>query len=127
MKYFKETKEGTEKMSTIMEELRIEGREEGKAEGLIEGKAAGLVEGKVQNKTAPGKVVGKIYKTDIKTSIYGVIIPTYNIGGKTAVAIEDLGYDGAFSHIGGKYIWNETDRTISLEFLYDSLAAVSGG
>jgi len=85
-----------------------------------------LVEGKAQNKTVPGKVVGKIYKTDIKASIYGVIIPTCNIGGKIAVAIEDLGYDGAFSPIGGKYIWNETDRTISLEFLYDSFATVSG-
>ena len=36
MKYFKETKEGTEKMSAIMEELRIEGREEGKAESLLQ-------------------------------------------------------------------------------------------
>lgn len=84
-----------------------------------------LVEGKAQNKTVPGKVVGKIYKTDIKTSIYDVIIPTYNIGGKTAVAIEDLGYDGAFSPIGGKYIWNEDERTISLEFLYESSRVLS--
>ena len=36
MKYFKETKKGTDKMSTIMEELRIEGREEGKAESLLQ-------------------------------------------------------------------------------------------
>lgn len=79
-----------------------------------------LVEEKVQNKTVPGKVIGNIYETDIKTSIYDVIIPTYNIGGKTAVAIEDLGYDKAFSPIGGKYIWNETDRTINLEFLYET-------
>ena len=32
MKYFKETKEGTDKMSTIMEELRAEG----KAESLLQ-------------------------------------------------------------------------------------------
>lgn len=78
-----------------------------------------LVEGKTQNKTKPGKVIGNIYKTDIKTSIYDVVVPTYNIGGKTAVAIEDLGYDKKFSPIGGKYIWDEKERTISLEFLYN--------
>lgn len=77
-----------------------------------------LIEGEAQSKTKPGKVIGNIYKTDIKTSIYDVVVPTYNIGGKTAVAIEDLGYDKEFSPIGGKYIWNEQDRTISLEFLY---------
>jgi hypothetical protein len=84
-----------------------------------------LVEEKTQNKAKPGKVIGNIYETDIKTSIYDVIIPTYNIGGKTAVAIEDLGYDKEFSPIGGKYIWNEKDRTISLEFLYSRLGDIS--
>ncbi len=79
-----------------------------------------LVEGKSENKTAYGSIVGKIYETDIETSIYDVTIPAYNMGGKTAVAIEDLGYDGAFSPIGGKFIWNEKDRTISLEFLYET-------
>ena len=79
-----------------------------------------LIEKKTENKAKPGKIIGNIYETDIKPSIYDVTIPTYNIGGKTAVAIEDLGYDGAFSPIGGKFIWNEKDRTISLEFLYES-------
>ena len=37
-----------------------------------------------------GNVIGKIYETDIKTSIYDVVIPTYNIGGKTAVVIETI-------------------------------------
>ena len=84
-----------------------------------------LVEGKSESKTAPGRIVGKIYETDIKTSIYDVVIPTYNIGGKTAVAIEDLGYDNAFSPIGGKFIWNEKERTISLEFLHDNFSNLS--
>lgn len=79
-----------------------------------------LVEDKTENKAKPGRIIGNIYETDIKTSIYDVNIPTYNIGGKTAVAIEELGYDGAFSPIGGKFIWNEKDRTISLEFLYET-------
>lgn len=84
-----------------------------------------LVEEKAQNKAKPGKVIGNIYETDIKTSIYDVTIPTYNIGGKTAVAIEDLGYDGAFSPIGGKFIWNEAERTIELEFLYSKWSDIS--
>lgn len=84
-----------------------------------------LVEEKTQNKAKPGKVIGNIYETDIKTYIYDVTVPSYNIGGKTAVAIEDLGYDGAFSPIGGKFIWNEAERTISLEFLYGSSKALS--
>lgn len=84
-----------------------------------------LVEGKADSSSKSGKIVGKIYETDIKTSIYDVVIPTYNIGGKTAVAIEDLGYDGAFSPIGGKFIWDETNRTISLEFLYKNFHNLS--
>ena len=79
-----------------------------------------LIEKKTENQAKPGKIIGNIYETDIKTSIYDVTIPTYNIGGKTAVAIEDLGYDSAFSPIGGKFVWNEKDRTISLEFLYET-------
>lgn len=84
-----------------------------------------LIEKKTENKAKPGKIIGNIYETDIKTSIYDVTIPTYNIGGKTAVAIEDLGYDGAFSPIGGKFVWNEKERTISLEFLYENTGAIS--
>lgn len=79
-----------------------------------------LVEEKAQGKAVSGRVTGNIYETDIRTSIYDVIVPAYNIGGKTAVAIEDLGYDKKLSPIGGRYIWNETDRTISLEFLYQN-------
>ena len=67
-----------------------------------------------------GKVIGNTYETDIKTEIYGVAINSYNIGGKTAVAIEDLGNDNEFSEIGGKYIWNGENRTINLEFMYDN-------
>lgn len=86
-----------------------------------------IVEGKAEANVKPGKVKGNIYETDIKTSIYDVTIPTCNIGGKTAVAIEDLGYDKEFSPIGGKYIWDEKDRTISLEFLYqNSGISISG-
>jgi len=84
-----------------------------------------LVEEKAEQKVTPGKVIGNIYETDIKTIIYDIEIPSFNIGGKTAVAIEDLGYNGEFSPIGGKFIWNEKERTISLEFLYESTILLS--
>ncbi|MBP3337647.1 MAG: hypothetical protein J6L59_04490 [Clostridia bacterium] len=77
-----------------------------------------LVEKSGESKSKPGKIIGKIYETDIKTSIYDVVIPSYNLNGKTAVAIEDLGYDREFSPIGGRYFWNEKERKIELEFLY---------
>ncbi len=70
--------------------------------------------------TKPGNVVGKVLETDIKTTIYNVVLPSYNMGGKTAVVIEDLGGDRIFSTIGGKYIWDEGNRTIKLEFMYDN-------
>lgn len=77
-----------------------------------------LEESKGEKDSKPGKIIGNVYETDIKTSVYDVEIPSYNIGGKTAVAIEDLGCNGEFSAIGGKFIWDEVSRTISLEFLY---------
>lgn len=84
-----------------------------------------LLEKTTEEKLNPGIMIGDIYETDIKVSIYDVVIPSYNIGGKTAVAIEDLGYHGAFSPIGGKFLWSEKDRTIRLEFLYDNSYCVS--
>lgn len=84
-----------------------------------------LAEDKTQSTQEVGKVIGNIYETDIKTSVYDVTLPSYCIGGKTAVAIEDLGYDGGFSPIGGKYIWDGKNRTISLEFLYSNSSIIS--
>lgn len=77
-----------------------------------------IIEGKNNNSKKSGTIIGKTYETDIKAVIYDTILPSYNIGGKTAVAIEDLGRDNDFSLIGGKFIWNETERTINLEFMY---------
>ena len=67
-----------------------------------------------------GDLVGNIYETDIKTYFYDKELPSYNIGGKTCVAIEDIGRDNTFSSVGGKYIWNPVNRTIRLEYLYDT-------
>jgi len=84
-----------------------------------------LTEQKSEGNVKSGKVIGNIYETDIRTSIYDVEIPSYNIGGKTAVAIEDLGHNGEFSPIGGKFVWNDQDRTISLDFLYQNSSVLS--
>lgn len=79
-----------------------------------------IVPGCSELKSKVGKITGRIYESDIKAVIYDYVIPSYSIGGKTAVAIEDLGNDGSFSEIGGKYIWDGETRTISLEFIYDN-------
>jgi len=73
--------------------------------------------GKISNKR-PGTRIGRIYETDIKTIFRGKEIKSYSLNGKMAVEIEDLGCDNEFSNIGGKYIWNEKERTISLEVIH---------
>ena len=80
-----------------------------------------LIPGKNESTKKSGTAIGNTYETDIKTLIYDVVLPSYNIGGKTAVAIEDMGYNNEFSPIGGKYIWDPDKRTISLEFMYQNL------
>ena len=78
----------------------------------------------------PGKTVGKIYETDIKVLINGIEVPSFNIGGLTAVCIEDMGklpqdsyspdgnvhkgMDKPYTDIGMYHIWNPEARTISL-------------
>ena len=77
-----------------------------------------------------GKIVGRIYETDIKAYTNGMITESYNIGGRTALVVEDMastdddakrmsrdsnphrsiGYSVSLM----KFVWNETDRTISL-------------
>ena len=86
-----------------------------------------LTEDKTESVDKPGKVLGKVYETDIKTLVYDLEVPSFNIGGYTAIAIEDLGYDGAFSPYGGKFVWDEEARTISLEFMYENSFLVFSG
>ncbi len=66
----------------------------------------------------PGEAVGRIYETNIKTYFRGKELNAYSLNGKMAVVIEELGDDGGFSDIGGKYIWNPKNRTITLESMY---------
>lgn len=77
-----------------------------------------LIEGKNTQTLPSGSVIGNVYETDIKTYIYNKQLTSYSLNGKMAVAIEELGDDNTFSNIGGKFIWDEKERTISLEFMY---------
>lgn len=77
-----------------------------------------LVGIKKTNFQKPGIPVGKIYETDIKTIFRGKELTAYSLNGKMAIEIEELGADNEFSDIGGKYVWNGEERTISLEMMY---------
>lgn len=83
------------------------------------------------NKT--GQIVGKIYETDIMASVNGMWVESYNIGGRTALVIEDMGTENdeqkrrsrdnnphrAIGYSPGlmKYVWDAENRTISLHCL----------
>ncbi len=67
-----------------------------------------------------GTIVGRTYETDIKAYMFDSRIPSYNIGGKTAVAIEDIGDSGEFSDFGARYFYDDTARTLNAEFMCDT-------
>ena len=79
-----------------------------------------LNEGSAEHSDAPGRIMGDVYETDIKTYIYDTELTSYALNGKTAVALEDLGADQAWSQSGGKYKWDPSARKISLDTLYSS-------
>lgn len=56
-----------------------------------------------------GEVAGHIYATKITAQINGHTLRSYNIGGKTAVVVEDL------EDYGFTVTWNETERTLWVE------------
>lgn len=67
-----------------------------------------------------GTVLGDIYKTDIKVYYNGIIVTGYNIGGRTAVCLEDLGDltdspngEFGYSQYLGRALWDGELRTIS--------------
>lgn len=70
-----------------------------------------------------GEITGKVYDTDIKVIFNGKEVKGYNLGGRTAICIEDLGtYDQSsknfaygFSDYVCNAVWNSEERTISLE------------
>lgn len=91
------------------------------------------VPGYTHIKMKPGKIAGKIYETDIYVTINGLAVPSFNIGGRTAVAIEDMvdlegerysydenshqGMDRFYADTGMYYVWYGDERKISLNTL----------
>ena len=57
---------------------------------------------------ANGDVIGKIYSTDILALINGKAVPSYNIGGRTAVVLEELEESGFWINID----YNDETRTL---------------
>lgn len=81
-----------------------------------------------------GEIIGNIYETDIKVIFNGREIPGYNIGGRTAVVIEDLGtMDNSspneqygYSKYLCNFTWDNGTRTVTLNsftsnYSYDKL------
>lgn len=56
-----------------------------------------------------GSVTGTIIKTDIKTYIFGELINSYNIGGKTVIICEDLNW-----FFGFDIVWDGNERTLNI-------------
>ncbi len=73
-----------------------------------------------------GKILGNIYETDIKVYFNGYEIEGMNIGGRTAVAIEDLGLvagineEFGYSKYRCKATWKPDERIIALDFIDNS-------
>ena len=68
-----------------------------------------------------GRILGNIYETDIKVIFNGSEVKGYNLDGKTAICIEDLGEidDSPNSNFGyskylANYKWDDDTRTIEL-------------
>ncbi len=80
-----------------------------------------------------GEIIGNIYKTDIKCYYNGILIDGYNIGGRTAICIEELGEltdnpngDYGYSHHLGRAIWDGENRIISYESYIDNKSDILG-
>ena len=69
---------------------------------------------------ASGDIVGNIYSTDIRAYINGIEVGSYNIGGKTAVVIEDILRENTH-----QYIYDDSIRTLKF-FSLDSDCLVEG-
>ena len=80
-----------------------------------------------------GEILGTLYETDIVTYYNGLLIQGYNIGGKTAVCLEDLGnIEGSpnaiygYSDYLGKSVWDEEKRIISYTSFLDNRESIVG-
>lgn len=60
--------------------------------------------------SANGDIAGKIYSTDILAEINGKAVPSYNIGGRTAIVLEDLAEYG-YAYVSG---YDDETRTLTV-------------
>jgi len=65
----------------------------------------------------PGSVLGNIYESDITTYFNGEQLHTFSLNGKMAAAIEDIGNKDDFSKYSAKFKWDNSTRTIRLDFI----------
>lgn len=73
-----------------------------------------------------GGIAGNIYETDIKVIFNGSEVPSYNIGGRTAVVIEDLGTpdgtspneDYGYTKYLCSFTWDADTKTVDLRTPY---------
>lgn len=61
-----------------------------------------------------GDIVGYVYETDICTDFCGTKINSYNIGGETVIACEDLGY------LGFNINWDAQNRVLYIKDQYNN-------
>jgi len=81
----------------------------------------------------PGKILGDVYATDIQVLYNGIPVTGYNIGGRTAICIEELGeLTGSpheaygYSKYLVKHAWDEEERTIRLMPFTTNLEEIMG-
>lgn len=84
--------------------------------------ALGLLCGGLSVYAANGDVIGTVYSTDILAYINGRPVPSYNIGGRTAVLAEDL----ADSSYGISFGYDDTRRLLTLDLQYTEPSPSAG-
>lgn len=80
-----------------------------------------------------GKITGKIYETDIKVVFNAKEVQGYNIGGRTAVCIEDLGavtedsknYNYGYSDYMCNFTWDNDTRTVKLNTFLSTAESIA--
>ena len=90
-----------------------------------------IPEKEITKSNTPGKIAGNIYETDITVHFNGMWVESYNIGGRTAVCIEDMAsndpekqfsrdgnvFGGIWNYAGANAVWNYETREIILNVL----------
>lgn len=90
-----------------------------------------IPEKEITKSNTPGKIAGNIYETDITVHFNGMWVKSYNIGGKTAVCIEDMAsndpekqfsrdgnaFGDTWNYAGANALWLNEKREIILNVL----------